>query len=241
MSVSLDAYLGLVDALDDSDDYVNSGEEFTEGEDRYVVVTQIGSKFGGGQVLFQIVDGEARLLDADTVTANSLVALRRSRTLSAERLLGCQARSDADHDAMASASAQQANQFSSANGPDGGNLACVWALRHIVYAKLGVWITRTDATARFATELVACFKNSFVEDNVRAGGIVISPTGSGTGRARHGHVGLLGSGTGDDRLIYSNSSRNRRWEQNFTVGSWRDRYVHRLGLDLFFFPLPQRE
>ena len=238
MSVRLESYPGLLDALDDSDQFVNTGEEFTDGSERYVIVTQVGSKSAGGQVLFRIVDGTARLVAADTVVPSSTATLRRFRLYSVPAMPGCQTRIDADHGTVAAAMVREVNQFSSAEGPDGGNLACVWAVRHIVHDALSIWITRTDATAVFGQQLAACFGSARQPSDILAGGIIISPTGSGDGRARHGHVGLLGEGSGDDRLVYSNSSANKRWEQNWTVGSWRARYVDRLGLDLLFFPLP---
>ena len=51
-----------------------------------------------------------------------------------------------------------------------------------------------------------------------------------------GHVGLLGpGGTGPGRLVYSNSSSRKRSEQNFTLGSWIDRYRVRKGLKVRFY------
>lgn len=61
------------------------------------------------------------------------------------------------------------------------------------------------------------------------GDIVISPTEG----AKVGHVGIMF----DNRTIMSNSSASGTWEKNFTVDSWRDRYVNRLKLQLEFFKL----
>ena len=129
------------------------------------------------------------------------------------------------------------NQFQTSDGPDHGNLACVWAVRHVVYKALGRWITRTDGTSVFAKELKACFGSSAEEGELSAGAIVISPSVSTAEGVRHGHVGLLGPPSAD-RVIYSNSSRHRRWEQNHTLPEWR-RYYGGKGLDVLFFPLPE--
>jgi hypothetical protein len=72
------------------------------------------------------------------------------------------------------------------------------------------------------------------------GGIIISPTQDvpGTKSRNVGHVGLLGQGNGNQRLVYSNSSSAAKFEQNYTVGSWRARYADTKKLDVLFYSLP---
>ena len=133
-------------------------------------------------------------------------------------------------------------EFDSSAGPDHGNLACVWVVRHVIKRALNRWVTRTDGTAVFDPELRACFGESLSADDVRPGGIIISPTQGipGTNRRNIGHVGTLGAGTGNGRLICSNSSAHAKLEQNFTVGTWVQRYRTTKRLPVHFFPIPLR-
>ncbi len=107
---------------------------------------------------------------------------------------------------------------------------------------LNRWVTRTDGTAVFDPKLRACFGESLSADDVRPGGIIISLTQGipGTNRRNIGHVGTLGAGTGNGRLIYSNSSAHAKLEQNFTVGTWVQRYRTTKRLPVHFFPIPLR-
>lgn len=131
--------------------------------------------------------------------------------------------------------------FSTRAGPDRGNLACVWALRCLLHRTLGFWVTLSDNTDDFATELLAHFGRSFDEREVADGGIIVSPsTGrEGTPERVVGHVGILGPGHGDRRTIYSNCSAKALWLNHYTVASWRDRYQAGKGLEVLCFPLPQ--
>jgi hypothetical protein len=76
-------------------------------------------------------------------------------------------------------------------------------------------------------------------DNLPAGAIIISPTTSNG----IGHVGILGAGKGDNRLVYSNHSPSRkdpvaRWEQNYTVKSFTAAHEAK-GLETYFYRLPR--
>ena len=133
--------------------------------------------------------------------------------------------------------------YSSKSGPDGGNLACVWAVRRILKKALGRVVHKSDLTTTFENELDDCFSDDLPESDILPGGIVISPTtwkkvGNKTVRVGTGHVGILGEGSGDSRLIYSNSSSNANWAQNFTVASWYARYRDKKGLSVHFYPIP---
>lgn len=53
------------------------------------------------------------------------------------------------------------------------------------------------------------------------GDIIISPTGWGSGQLSNGHVGIVG----ENSKIYSNSSATGLLTQNYTLVSWKARYV----------------
>jgi hypothetical protein len=118
-----------------------------------------------------------------------------------------------------------------APGTNRGRLACAWAVNRIVKMALGKEIGGGLATANMITVLVARHVK-ISEEIVTPGTIVISPTEYRGGRANVGHVGIVG----ENNQIYSNSSPRGRWEQNFTMGSWR-RYYAGKGLTVQLFRL----
>jgi hypothetical protein len=236
----LQQYPELSSYLDDSDDYETTASEFAADDQRWLLVTQRGPQ-DGGQLLFRITRAGLKPVAADT--AVNLNPSTRGFEVERAPFPVYAVSSDADHTAVAVKMEEAVGTFSTSAGPDHGNLACVWAVRHLVRDVLDRWITRTDTTSDFASELKGGFKRSFAEADIPAGGIIISPTKwlSGTAPVRHGHVGLLGQrGQGDERPIYSNSSSQERWMQNFTLGHWHDHYGSK-GLDVLFFPLPTPE
>lgn len=219
--------------IDPAEDLTNSAELVEADGKEFLLVTQSG-EFEGGQHLFELGEAGLRLEYADNVVWAAQSG-RSSFDAEAFRDGSCGASSGEDQTKVHRAAEEQVDRFSSRTGPDGGNLACVWAVRHIVKNTLGRWITRTDGTAVFGPELKNCFGGTLRERDVPAGGIVISPT---EGR-RVGHVGILGPSTGDGgRLIYSNSSSAAMWKQNFTLDRWVARYKTSKRLEVLFFPLP---
>jgi hypothetical protein len=247
MTDYLDRYPALAKYLDDSEQYDVSCAEFTDGEDRYLIVTQRGD-VDGGQLRFRITEGHLEPVEIATIInvaphgARMMALAARAATLTPAQ--------QADVDAVAGkmtglankpADASANTKFSTSAGPDGGNLACVWAVRHLVFKALNRWITRSDSTSDFARELQNGYGQSFKEADLPDGSIIISPTvwSSGNMQGRHGHVGLLGAHLPNgDRLIYSNSSTRARWEQNFTLSAWVSRYKNTKGLDVLFYPIP---
>lgn len=227
----LATYPELAESIDTTDDYRNNYSEFNVGASRFLLITQT-SDLDGGQHLFVWNEENWQRVDSDsfidvTGTERTLIlrAVRRACTFS----------SPTDHTAVANALAASVDNFSSASGPDGGNLACCWAVRRLVHKILGRWITRSDATAIFDVELQQCYGSTWQEADVAAGGIIISPTQG----SNIGHVGLLGpGGTGGSRKIYSNSSGAAQWKQNFTLDSWIARYRVQKHLKVRFYPLP---
>jgi hypothetical protein len=205
----------------------------------YLVVRQI-SEFEGGMVLFEAVDGAFRPTMADNFF--ELGDVDKQFEISS-RSRNCTPSPEEDHDRLAAHSQAQVDRFSTRDGPDRGNLACVWAVRHLARGVLDRWITRTDGTAVFYPELRGCMGPSLPQEQVPAGGVVISPTRTRPNGTRNvGHVGLLGPvvADADDRLIYSNSSAQALWKQNFTLQSWRQRYVTQKGLEMHIYKLPLR-
>lgn len=138
------------------------------------------------------------------------------------------------NDKLVTVAKAQVDILSSREGPDGGNLACVWAVDKIFEKAFGKRLTRTLATAVIDKEL-ADGKGRLIKDEkkVRPGHIIISPTGTGKG---HGHIGILGR----DGKIYSNSSARARWEQNHTLDSWKKHYVEKKGMALKFYQVLPR-
>jgi hypothetical protein len=224
--------------LDTTAEYTNTFAEVNVNGQRLLVVTQVG-EIDGGQTVFSFADDAWKPVESDTFVDVTTNEAARSMAATAGT---CGKSSDADHATIAAAIKAQVNVFSSANGPDGGNLACVWAVRKIVKAALARSITETDGTSVFGAELQRCFGSTSEDNEVPAGAIIISPTETRPDGSRNiGHVGLLGpGGAGLDRLIYSNSSRRARWEQNHTLGSWIANYRDRKGLKVRFYPLPLR-
>jgi hypothetical protein len=226
----------VAEFLDDSPDLKNSGAEISISGQRFLIVTQTGPD-EGGQVLFRIVDGKAQFVKADTFIDLGPTPLLPSAATAAG---GCGPSGTTDQQAVATVMQREVGHFSTADGPQRGNLACVFAVRKIVQMALNRMITTTDGTAVFAHELTACFGQSSPEGDVPDGSIIISPTQT-AGKGKHGHVGLLGSRQPDgDRLIFSNSSADALWEQNFTLKRWLAHFRDGKGLQVLFFPVPKK-
>jgi hypothetical protein len=66
------------------------------------------------------------------------------------------------------------------------------------------------------------------------GTIIISPTGTVANAPFVGHVGIIGS----DGRIMSNDSFTGRWESNYTLDSWRDRWGA-AGYPVYYYQLTQ--
>jgi len=211
-------------------------EFFVDGR-RFVLVTQRGED--GGQVLIEL-DASGNPINAVSDTVIDIG--RVSRVAAARARVSVPACSEPQHATVFQIAQQWADdRKSSAAGPDGGNLACAWMVRRLVCSALSMMIYDGDGTLGFGEFLRSNYRNEFPENEIAAGGIIISPT-EGTGSNRNvGHIGILGPSTGDNtRLIYSNSSAAAEWQQNHTLRSWRKRYEETKGLDVLFFPVPDR-
>jgi hypothetical protein len=230
---SIDDYPQLKALLDPKGTVSNvETDEFNGGQ--YVRITEHFDDQEGGQFLFKIEGGNAEQIAADNVVdfPSALLATQSLATYSGTM-------SDSDHAKVAQEAVNRVDKYKTGDGPDHGNLACMWACRHVVYFALNVWITKNDGTSQFYDELRKGGMTPDKADNLPAGAIIISPTGGKS----IGHVGLLGAGTGDNRLVYSNHSPSHsdpvaRWEQNYTVKSFTD-FHDAKGLKTYFYRLPR--
>jgi hypothetical protein len=239
MDEILERHPEIAEYLDPTPGMENTVSRVVRNGREFLVVRQV-SDFEGGMLVLEDVDGRFRPVMADNHF--ELGDIERQFEISSTAR-NCAPSPEDDHERLAEHSQSQVNRFSSHAGPDRGNLACVWAVRHLAHQALGRWITRTDGTAVLYPELRACMGPSLPQEDVPAGGIVISPTRTRPNNTRNvGHVGLLGPqvSNADERLICSNSSARARWEQNFTIASWRRRYVEQKGLEMHFYKLPLR-
>ncbi|PRD13956.1 hypothetical protein [Pantoea coffeiphila] len=226
----------LANYLDPSDNYEIFTEEKQIGDGQYLIVTQRGEN-ESDVMLFKIApDGLQLQHDGVFAYRNNDIQPR-----SFHKNLVCGLGSPDDYQSLFNIAVQNVGTFSSLDGPDGGNLACCWAVRQLAYAALGRWITHTDSTTVFAEELGKCFNTTLALDNAPAGCIIISPTSIIGGKRYIGHVGVLGDGQGTSRLIYSNSSSHSRWEQNYSLESWIKRYHQAKGLPVYLYPIPSYE
>ena len=98
-------------------------------------------------------------------------------------------------------------------GTQSGELACADAVCKIL-ANAGVPIKPTLSTTELQGEMVNA---GFSEvDPSTPGAVIVSPTSGG----RHGHTGVVGY----DGKIYSNSSKEGMWEQNYTLDKWNQSF-----------------
>lgn len=63
------------------------------------------------------------------------------------------------------------------------------------------------------------------------GDVVISPTGYGNGKLPNGHVGMVG----ENGVIMSNDSATGKFLTNYTLATWKKRYVDTGGFPMTFF------
>jgi hypothetical protein len=200
---------------------------------KYVRVTEHFDEGEGGQSLFKIVGENAEQIAKDNVVDFPSTLLTIEAVVSYSGTM-----SDSDHAKVAGEAVKRVDNYKTGDGPDHGNLACMWACRHVVYFATNVWITKTDGTAQFYDELRKGGMKPDKADNLPPGAIIISPTTS----KGIGHVGILGAGTGNNRLVYSNHSPSHndpiaRWKQNYTVKSFTAAHEAK-GLETYFYRLP---
>lgn len=74
-------------------------------------------------------------------------------------------------------------------------------------------------------------------DTPSAGSIIISATGTGDGRLKNGHVGIVGKNPSPDGSLYvmSNNSFKGTWEADWSIASWKRYYTGRGGFSIHYF------
>lgn len=107
---------------------------------------------------------------------------------------------------------------------------CAETVNAIYFKAFGDYIGGNISTYRMYEALT---KSPFFirVDQPDRGDIIISPTGYGNGNLTNGHVGIMASSTD----IMSNDSYTGKFEKNFTLKSWRDRYSKVGGYPVVFF------
>jgi len=65
----------------------------------------------------------------------------------------------------------------------------------------------------------------------KAGNIIISVTGTGSGAISNGHIGICG----ENEQIISNNSNTGKWSLGFTFKTWVGRYRTKGGMQVFLF------
>ena len=222
----------------------------------YWVVNQIGL-IESGQTLLRVVGKNAPeiLLSNTTVfpvavsddlpeaVAEELnKAIVRERSLPKKQSDGAPKKGD-DINAKIFAKAQAFVGFDTSKvpGTEGGNLACAWAVNEVVRLALGKPIS-TEGRGRNGLGTGGIFdalrKNHAQVDTPSPGSIIISPTPPNG--SVHGHVGIVGNNPGgstDNTQIFSNGSKQAKFAQNFSIGSWKARYASKLHLQVLFFNL----
>jgi hypothetical protein len=107
---------------------------------------------------------------------------------------------------------------------------CAESVSSIINAVFPGAIQGSISTAELYNQLLNSTAFIKVKDFL-PGDIIISPTGAGSGKIPNGHVGILG----ENQEILSNSSATGLWTNNYTLGSWVDRFRNQGGYPIFIF------
>lgn len=62
------------------------------------------------------------------------------------------------------------------------------------------------------------------------GDIILSPTGYSSKGYPNGHVGVVG-----ETHVFSNTSKNGKWEANYTLQSWEESYAKKKGFPVYYY------
>jgi hypothetical protein len=131
------------------------------------------------------------------------------------------------------AEAQKALGESSRSGPDGGNLACAWMVNKILKRAVGYKVNGDSTTSMnqvFQSHIRSGKALLVPINDAKPGDVIISPT-TWSPKRNTGHVGIIGEG-GD---VFSNSSGAAKWDKNYTVDRWLNRYQNQKGLQTYVY------
>lgn len=107
---------------------------------------------------------------------------------------------------------------------------CADTVTTIVKRALGAFPEGSISTYSMYRSLLT--STSFIRvDTPLEGDILISPTGYGNGKLSNGHVSIMGK----EGKIMSNSSSTGLFTQNYTLETWRNRYVDIGGYPMMYF------
>lgn len=199
---------------------------------QYVLVDLVDEQ-SGGQALFLVgQDQRPQLLDLDNVIDLSAWGIdppTRVTLFSAYAFRGPKpplfdpGLSGAQRLHVAALHYVQKLDSSHAPGTGGGNLACAWAVNYIAQVALGHPVGGDLATRGMFKALKADGRWQRLNGQETLNGdLVISPTGGiDHPSSQTGHVGFVSS----DGLVRSNSSGQAMWIQNYTKGSWAEKYA----------------
>ncbi len=243
-----DAIPGAVDALLDPDLPRELVRKVDAEGATYYVVRQAGEAEGGVVVVRQAPGSAPEVVVFDTVVAAPDAAALPRGVAGELEALGVVAAPEADEEAfeafdeaarpLATREQVRGRMFdrargqvhkldsSKAPGTDGGNLACAWAVNRIASMALG----REVGGGLSTTKMHGVLKGRHFrieEGEAKGGAVIISPTDPA--KRGHGHVGVMGDGG----KIYSNSSKRARWEQNYSLRSWKERFAGKLEIAFF--------
>lgn len=108
---------------------------------------------------------------------------------------------------------------------------CAETVNDIVYKAFGDYAGGDLSTYRMYRAL----KNNrmFVKvSKPLKGDIILSPTGyGGQNGINNGHTGIIGA----NNVIMSNSSATGKFEENYTIETWTNRYVVKGGYPIYYF------
>lgn len=111
-------------------------------------------------------------------------------------------------------------------------VGCAETVRNLVMSATAIPIINQGMSS--TAKLYKVLKNDrrfFSVEEPLAGDIIISPTIGGSGKLTNGHTGIVG----ENGNIMSNDSRNGLLKQNYTLDSWKKRYVDKGGYKMEFF------
>ncbi len=114
-------------------------------------------------------------------------------------------------------------------------VGCADSVNNVYFKAFGEYIENPGilTTSMFAAMVDRADKWVRVTDP-EPGNIIISPTGFSTYTdlpIKHGHVGIFGKGG----VIMSNSSSTGKFEENYTLDTWVDRYRKKGGYPIYYF------
>ena len=113
-------------------------------------------------------------------------------------------------------------------------LACADSVEEIHFQTFGEYISgsKTLSTLAMWRKLLKDSTFEKIVTEPMKGDIVISPTGTSRfGGSYIGHVGIVG----DANKVMSNSSKSGKFEQNYTVLSWKNSFGVKRGFPVYFF------